>query len=69
MSAIGKIIPLCDALKLIDDELDIVVAEQYYDKLYEYYVNNGEMPYGTAKARDGDPAIWILNQVTIELGM
>ena len=33
-----------------------------YDKLYEYFTAvTEEMPYGTAKARDGDPDLWILN--------
>ena len=32
-----------------------------YEKLYEYFAFDVcEMPYGTAKARDGDPDIWIL---------
>lgn len=39
-----------------------------YDRLYEYYTNPGHgpdaMPYGTAKARDGDPANWIEAQLT-----
>lgn len=31
-----------------------------WDKLYEMYFTS--MPYGTAKARDGDPAEWIRDQ-------
>ena len=32
-----------------------------FDKLYEYFTTGtAEMPYGTAKARDGDPEEWIL---------
>ncbi len=35
-----------------------------YEKLYEYFVfTTGEMPYGTAKARDADPDTWILNRL------
>lgn len=35
-----------------------------YEKLYEYFAfETGEMPYGTAKARDGDPNYWILETV------
>ena len=35
-----------------------------YEKLYEYFTTQtGEMPYGTAKARDGDPDIWILERL------
>jgi hypothetical protein len=33
-----------------------------YEKLFEYFAfETGEMPYGTAKARDGDPDQWILD--------
>lgn len=32
-----------------------------FDKLFEYFAfETGEMPYGTAKARTGDPVDWIL---------
>ena len=32
-----------------------------FDKLFEYFAfETGEMPYGTAKARDGEPDVWIL---------
>ncbi len=35
-----------------------------YEKLYEYFAfTTGEMPYGTAKARDADPDTWILNRL------
>ena len=41
------------------------------DDLYEYYdlyvalfeLCVEEMPYGTAKARDGDPVEWIMNRL------
>ena len=30
-----------------------------FDKLFEYFAfETGEMPYGVAKARDGEPDIW-----------
>jgi len=36
------------------------LSEELYDDLYEYYAFTiAEMPYGTAKARDGDPFEWI----------
>lgn len=38
-----------------------------YDKLFQYYMDNGEMPYGTAKARTGDPIEWIYNKVKKDL--
>ena len=34
--------------------------------LFEYFCNSGEMPYGTMKARDGDPDEWIAERL-IEL--
>jgi len=39
------------------------VVERHFDELYEYFTENGEMPYGTAKARDGDPYQWIANKL------
>lgn len=33
--------------------------QDLYDALYDYYCDMGEMPYGTAKARDGDPFNWV----------
>ena len=36
-------------------------SSKCFDKLYEYFAfESCEMPYGTAKARDGDPEEWIL---------
>ena len=35
-----------------------------YEKLFEYFAfETGEMPYGTAKARDGEPDTWILEKL------
>lgn len=31
----------------------------FYEALFDYFSENGEMPYGTQKARDGDPFQWI----------
>jgi hypothetical protein len=45
----------------LDDDL--------YDALYDYYSNNGEMPYGTMKARTGDPYNWISDRLAQELGV
>jgi predicted N-acyltransferase len=36
------------------------LTEELYDDLYEYYAfTKAEMPYGTAKARTGDPFEWV----------
>ena len=39
------------------------ITDDMYDALYDYYTESGEMPYGTAKARDGDPMEWIEDRV------
>ena len=52
----------------------IAGAEEFYDtpayvKLFEYFAfETGEMPYGTAKARDGDPDTWILDTLEDKAG-
>jgi hypothetical protein len=39
------------------------LSEELYDDLFEYYAFTvAEMPYGTAKARTGDPFEWITNR-------
>ncbi len=38
------------------------MPETLYDALYEFYLSAGEMPYGVAKARTGDPWQWITNR-------
>jgi hypothetical protein len=42
--------------------------DNLFDALYDYYVNKGEMPYGTAKARTGDPYEWVSDRLDQELG-
>jgi hypothetical protein len=39
------------------------LSTKLYLELYEYYVSNGEMPYGVAKARTGDPLQWIMDRL------
>lgn len=34
------------------------------EELYDYFLESGEMPYGIAKARDGDPDEWIMDELT-----
>jgi hypothetical protein len=43
--------------------------KQLYDDLFTHYTNNGEMPYGIAKARDGDPIEWIVNELNGEFDL
>lgn len=44
----------------LDDDL--------YDALYDYYLHSGEMPYGIAKARTGDPYNWVTLQFEKDIG-
>ena len=45
----------------IEGSLDFYDSSAY-EKLYAYFAfETGEMPYGTAKARDGMPDEWILD--------
>lgn len=41
------------------------IDNEMFEDLYEFYFR--EMPYGTAKARDGDPYQWISNRLEEEL--
>ena len=45
------------------DDLD---SDLYY-ALFDYYSDAGEMPYGVAKARDGDPYEWVTRRLDREL--
>ena len=49
-----------DALKSGDFPED----PELMDELYNYFLNSDQMPYGTAKARDGNPEEWIWDQIT-----
>lgn len=35
------------------------LSNDLYHALYDYYSDHGEMPYGIAKGRDGDPYEWV----------
>jgi argininosuccinate lyase len=39
------------------------VVEDNFDELFEYYTRTNQMPYGTAKARTGDPYTWIQHRL------
>ena len=49
-----------EAWKKVLDDGDIYDDTDLYSDLYEYYSTDPDyMPYGTQKARDGDPVEWI----------
>jgi hypothetical protein len=37
--------------------------DELIDFFMDYWMENGEMPYGTQKARDGDPGNWTADQM------
>ena len=46
------------------EELD----SDLYDALFDYYSQEGEMPYGVAKARTGDPFEWVSSRFEEDVG-
>ena len=64
----------CVAAALTPEEIDVVesymvedndgcfIETSAYAKLLDYFAD--EMPYGTAKARTGEPDIWILERLS-----
>ena len=40
-----------------------------YEALFDYYSDLGEIPYGVAKARDGDPYEWVTQRLHSDLGL
>lgn len=47
--------------KIKSGKLELIDSNKLYDELYTYF--SSEMPYGVAKARDGDPDEWIMNKL------
>lgn len=47
---------------------DIDENPDFYDALFGYFASNGEMPYGTQKARTGDPIEWLTTRLDQEAG-
>lgn len=55
-----------DSFKAFKAGGDIDENPEFYEALFDYYLNSGEMPYGVAKAREGDPVQWIANKLDRE---
>jgi len=47
--------------KVLDGNAELMDFNDLYEKLFDYFMS--EMPYGTAKARTGDPDQWIVNRL------
>jgi hypothetical protein len=48
---------------------DIDENQDFFDALYDHYLDSGEMPYTIAKGRDGDPYEWITQRLDQEAGV
>lgn len=51
----------------VESETNDSVIDDRFDELFEYYTDPAcpnAMPYGTAKARTGDPYNWIANELS-----
>ena len=44
---------------------DEFYGSEAFGKLYDYFCDTGEMPYGIAKSRTGDPVLWILEKIEV----
>tara|TARA_B100000131_G_scaffold300889_1_gene322631 strand:+ start:321 stop:551 length:231 start_codon:yes stop_codon:yes gene_type:complete len=44
---------------------DEFYGSEAFGKLYDYFCDTGEMPYGIAKSRTGDPVLWILERIEV----
>lgn len=47
-----------------DMEIDDL-SDKILEKLFAYYMDSGEMPYGVMKARTGDPYDWMARQLVM----
>ena len=49
----------------IEDDDGMFIMTKAYEKLFDYFCNSSEMPYGVAKARTGEPDLWILEYLSV----
>jgi hypothetical protein len=57
-----------NAFKQVQSGDDLYNHKELYSDLLDYFFTSGEMPYGTYKAREGDPINWITDRL-ISLGL
>ena len=46
-----------------ESDVTIFYETPAFDKLFNHCWETGEMPYGVAKAKTGEPDLWILNRL------
>jgi len=57
-----------DLVACVKGEKDLMLeCDELWEKMYEYYLP--DMPYGTAKARTGDPVDFIIDRAGMALGI
>ena len=47
----------------IEDDDGRFLETKAYEKLFNYFCDESEMPYGVATAKDHEPDIWILDRL------
>lgn len=50
-----------DVKRVVVDGDDLMYYDDLYEELFSHFCNSGEIPYGVAKGRTGDPYAWITN--------
>jgi len=52
-----------EIIAIQQEKKDLEYGSPLFDKLYDYFSQSGEMPYGVQKARTGDPDAWIMDHL------
>tara|TARA_B100000131_G_scaffold316956_1_gene358032 strand:+ start:1091 stop:1336 length:246 start_codon:yes stop_codon:yes gene_type:complete len=47
----------------LEDDDGRFIETKAFEKLFDYFLNSGEMPYRVAKAIDHEPDVWILDRL------
>jgi len=47
----------------MEDDDGRFLETRAYEKLFDYFCDEGEMPLGVAKVRTGEPDLWILDRL------
>lgn len=61
--AAGLTVAECEQMPRYLAGIEDFYATEAFDKLFNYFMDTGEMPYEVAKARTECPDEWILNQL------
>lgn len=56
---------IIDFVEVKNDTYDFLETHEFEELFYYYSAITADMPYGVAKARTGEPDIWILDRMTV----